>query len=55
MKQKIKLFSKGSQNDIEDEVNEFLNTLKAENVIDIKLSSTADTFDIMVIYQVKVN
>lgn len=45
---KIKIFSRTDTCDIEREVNEFLQTVK--QVIDIKISSSDQYADVMVIY-----
>ena len=46
----IRLFSRGNINDLENEVNDWLMSLDKNHnkVIDIKLSSTENSFDILI-------
>jgi len=50
MKPMIRLFSRGNMNDLENEVNDWLMSLDKNHnkVIDIKLSSTENSFDILI-------
>ena len=47
---KIKLFANKSVTALEDNVNEFLNTLEPEQIIDIKYSTNTEYSEIMVRY-----
>lgn len=49
-KLKVEFFCDSELEEVQEQVNEFLNDLHPDDVKDIKMSSSDGTFDVMIIY-----